>query len=85
VRVSSSVWSSDLPGCHWPTAFDDRSFALWCLMKSPLIIGSDVRALPAASMAILKNKRLIAVNQDAAAVQVRSEHQTWASTSLFPL
>lgn len=54
-------------------------------MKSPLIIGSDVRALPAASMAILKNKRLIAVNQDAAAVQVRSEHQIWASTSLFPL
>jgi hypothetical protein len=38
-------------------------------MKSPLIVGSDVRALPAESLAILKNKALIAVNQDELAIQ----------------
>ena len=38
-------------------------------MKSPLIIGTGVRTLPAASMAILQNKRLIEVNQDSLAVQ----------------
>ena len=45
------------------------SFALWCLMKSPLIIGTDVQALPAASLSILQNARLIAVNQDDLAMQ----------------
>jgi hypothetical protein len=52
------------------TLAEQRShFALWCLMKSPLIIGSDVRALPAASMAILQNAGLIAVNQDGLGIQ----------------
>ena len=52
------------------TLAEQRShFALWCLMKSPLIIGSDVRSLPPASLALLKNAALIAVNQDALAIQ----------------
>ena len=38
-------------------------------MKSPLIIGTDVQALPAASLSILQNARLIAVNQDDLATQ----------------
>ena len=45
-------------------------FCVCCsVMKSPLIIGSDVRALPTASLEILKNPWLIAVNQDALMVQ----------------
>lgn len=40
-----------------------------CLMKSPLIIGSDVRGLPAESLAVLKNKWLIALNQDGLGIQ----------------
>lgn len=52
------------------TVPEQRShFALWCLMKSPLIIGADVRAIPAASMAILNNRALIAVNQDDLGIQ----------------
>ena len=52
------------------TLAEQRShFALWCLMKSPLIIGTDVRALQPAQLAILLNKRLIAINQDDLAVQ----------------
>jgi hypothetical protein len=54
---------------HLTFAEQRSHFALWCLMKSPLIIGTGVRKLPPASMAILLNKRLIAINQDALAVQ----------------
>jgi alpha-galactosidase len=52
------------------TLAEQRShFALWCLMKSPLLIGADVRSLPDASLAILTNRRLIAINQDELGVQ----------------
>ena len=52
------------------TLAEQRShFALWCLMKSPLIIGADVPSLAKESLAILKNAALIAVNQDALGVQ----------------
>ena len=52
------------------TLAEQRShFALWCLMKSPLLIGADPRALTNESLAILTNSFLIAVNQDALGVQ----------------
>jgi hypothetical protein len=52
------------------TLAEERShFALWCLLKSPLIIGTDVQKLLPAALDILQNKRLIAVNQDPLAVQ----------------
>ena len=52
------------------TLAEQRShFALWCLMKSPLIIGADVTTLAKESLAILKNAALIAVNQDSLGVQ----------------
>ena len=35
---------------HLTLAEQRSHFALWCLIKSPLIIGTDVRALPAASL-----------------------------------
>ena len=37
-------------------------FALWALAKAPLIIGCDLTTVSAESLAILKNKNLIAVN-----------------------
>ena len=54
---------------HLTIAEERSHFALWCLMKSPLIIGTGVRVLPAASLAILLNKRLIAIDQDPLAIQ----------------
>lgn len=39
-------------------------FALWTLMKAPLIIGADLRTIRNESLEILGNKELIAVNQD---------------------
>lgn len=44
---------------------EERShFALWAFAKSPLIIGCDLNKVSADSLAILKNKNLIAINQD---------------------
>lgn len=39
------------------------------MVKSPLLIGSDVRSIANDSLALLKNKELIAINQDKLGVQ----------------
>jgi alpha-galactosidase len=39
-------------------------FALWAAMKSPLLIGTDLSQLSQDNVAILKNKVLLAFNQD---------------------
>ena len=48
------------------TLTESRShFALWALMAAPLMAGNDIRTMSADVSAILRNQRLIAVNQDA--------------------
>ena len=44
-------------------------FSLWSLMKSPLLIGTDLRKIDNESLRILTNPEVIAVNQDKLAVQ----------------
>lgn len=39
-------------------------FALWSIMMSPLMIGCDVRKINDATLELLTNKELIAINQD---------------------
>ena len=39
-------------------------FAFWAALKSPLLIGADLATLSPENMALLKNKELLAVNQD---------------------
>jgi alpha-galactosidase len=39
-------------------------FALWALMAAPLMAGNDIRTMSADISAVLRNSRLIAVNQD---------------------
>lgn len=52
------------------THSEERShFALWAFAKSPLIIGCDLNNIKSDSLAILKNKWLIAVNQDILGIQ----------------
>ncbi|GAB2626717.1 alpha-galactosidase [Paractinoplanes abujensis] len=47
------------------TDTEQRShFAMWAVMAAPLIAGNDIRSMSAATQTILKNPRLIAVNQD---------------------
>jgi alpha-galactosidase len=44
---------------------EERShFALWAFAKAPLIIGCDLNVIKPSSLLVLKNKQLIAVNQD---------------------
>jgi alpha-galactosidase len=40
-------------------------FSLWAVMAAPLLIGSDVRSASSATLTILKNTDVIAVDQDA--------------------
>jgi alpha-galactosidase len=40
-------------------------FSLWAMMASPLLIGSDIRSASTATLNILRNTDLIAVDQDA--------------------
>ncbi len=39
-------------------------FCLWCMAQSPLMIGCDVRNVDDDILALLKNRELIAINQD---------------------
>lgn len=44
---------------------EDRThFGLWCIMSSPLLIGCDLTKIRPATLELLKNKELIALNQD---------------------
>ena len=44
-------------------------FSLWCLIKSPLILGNDIRNMTDDTLAILTNDEVIALNQDPLGVQ----------------
>ena len=46
-------------------------FALWCLVKSPLMLGTDLTTLTRESEAykIITNERLLAINQDPLGIQ----------------
>ena len=39
-------------------------FGMWCMMSSPLLIGCDVRTMPATTKALVTNPYLLAVNQN---------------------
>ncbi len=43
---------------------EEVHFGMWCMMNSPLLIGCDLTKIPDASLELLKNKELIALNQD---------------------
>jgi alpha-galactosidase len=44
-------------------------FALWAMMAAPLIAGNDLRDASAATMTILRDRNLIAINQDSLGLQ----------------
>ena len=44
-------------------------FAMWCMMSTPLMIGCDLTKINESTLEILKNRELIAVNQDSACLQ----------------
>lgn len=49
---------------------DERThFAMWCMMSTPLMIGGDLTKISGETLSILKNRELIAINQDSACLQ----------------
>ena len=61
-RLLFAVLEVGNPGLNVPEA---RShFALWCLIKSPLLIGCDLRTINDSFLEILTNAELIAISQD---------------------
>ncbi|KAK5108535.1 hypothetical protein LTR62_008191 [Meristemomyces frigidus] len=72
------------------TAAEARShFALWAMMKSPLLIGTDVTKLSAHDIGVLQNKPLLAFNQDShygasAAPYKWGTNEDWTFNSTFP-
>lgn len=48
----------------WSLAQQRSHFALWALVKAPLIIGANLAAIRPDSLSILKSKEVIAINQD---------------------
>lgn len=48
---------------------EEAHFGLWCIMSSPLLIGCDMSTIPETSLNLLKNKELIALNQDPLGLQ----------------
>lgn len=55
---------------------EQTHFGMWCMMSSPLLIGCDLTAIPEASLRLLANPELIALNQDPLGLQARVvQHQ----------
>ena len=48
---------------------DKAHFSLWCMMAAPLMAGNDLRKMSEQTTAILTNKEMIAIDQDALGVQ----------------
>ena len=46
------------------TEEDKTHYGMWCIMSSPLLIGCDMSNIKDVALALLKNKELIALNQD---------------------
>lgn len=59
---------------------DEAHFALWCVLASPLLIGCDIAGIRPATLDMLKNPELIAINQDPLCLQahvVRHDGDTY--------
>lgn len=54
-------------------------FTLWCLIKAPLLLGNDLRHVPANVLDIITNKELIAWNQD---VLGQQGYKRWSSVGI---
>ncbi|KAJ7634482.1 glycoside hydrolase [Roridomyces roridus] len=71
--------------------FDEAKshFTAWALMKSPLLIGTNLSQITDDILGILKNKEILAINQDSVVGQSISPFRwginpDWTSNSSFP-
>lgn len=54
-----------------PRNEEEVHFGMWCIMSSPLMIGCDMTSIPQASLELIKNPELVALNQDPLGLQAR--------------
>jgi hypothetical protein len=54
------------------------NFALWCLMKAPLILGTDLTNLTVPTLATITNRAAIAVNKDSLGEQGLLRTSAWS-------
>lgn len=66
---------------EWGDAEGRSNFALWCLMKAPLILGTDLTNMTAATLATITNKAAISVNKDPLAEQGVLRTSQWLPAS----
>ena len=65
------------------TVSEDRThFSIWCMLAAPLMMGNDLRKMTDQAKAILGNKDVVAIDQDAAGIQAlkygdKDSMQTW--------
>ncbi|KAK8022871.1 glycoside hydrolase family 27 protein [Apiospora marii] len=63
-------------------------FALWAALKSPLFLGNDIRAMPAAAYSIVNNPAILALSQDPhgrSVTRVRRDTNANKDTDTIPL
>ena len=65
------------------TAEYRSQFAIWSLMKSPLIVSTNVMNMSADTLEILSRKEVIAINQDSLGVQGRLVEERPPDASLL--
>jgi len=64
-------------------------FALWAIMKAPLLVGTDLTAASATTLATLGNAGVLALSQDRLGQQARrlvsaKDHQVWGGQLALP-
>lgn len=67
------------------TAQERSQFSLWSMMAAPLLVSTDLRTMTPATVSILTNREVIAVDQDPLGLQGvriadRGPHQVWLRT-----
>jgi len=74
------------PGLGMTAAEAQAQLSMWAIVAAPLIIGSDPRTLSPASVAMLENPRVIAVDQDPLGIQgTEVAHEGAAQVWVKPL
>ena len=66
--LTVGMFGKGLVGSTGCTAADYRTqFAAWCMCSAPLMLGCDIRAIDAETLALVTNRDLIRIDQDAEA------------------
>ena len=63
------------PGLGMTSAEAQAQFSMWAIVAAPLMLGSDPRALSPATIEMLENRQVIAVDQDPLGIQGTVVHQ----------